>query len=159
MVVVSLLVVIAILLYLRRPDRDYSLSAALLIAAFTWLAIEIHVLRLLQDLVALAVAHWVDVTTALAAAILLVVPAMMLYIAVRDHLDHRARGPLRNLVPTHARHTVLNKFERRVATLMALGYRRTQAEATALNQMKRDLAHYRGTKGTARNQPGPHCHS
>jgi hypothetical protein len=153
MVVVFLLVVIAILLYRRRPDRDYSLSAALLIAAFTWLAIEIHVLRLLQDLVALAVAHWVDVTTALAAAILLVVPAMMLYIAVRDQLDHRAKspGPLRNLVPTHARHTVLNKFERRVATLMALGYRRTQAEATALNQMKRDLEHYPSTK--AHDQP------
>lgn len=142
MVVVFLLVVIAILLYLRRPDRDYSLSAALLIAALTWLAIEIHVLRLLQDIVALAVAHWVDVTTALAAAILLVVPAMMLYIAVRDQLD-RATGKSRD--------PVLNKFERRVATLMALGYRRTQAEATALNQMKRDLEHYPSTK--AHDQP------
>ena len=154
MVVVFLLVVIAILLCLRWPQRDYSLSAALLIAAFTWLAIEIHVLRLLQDLVALAVAHWVDVTTSLAAAILLVVPAMMLYIAVRDQLDGatgKSPSPLRNLVSTHARHSVLNKFERRVATLMALGYRRTQAEATALNQMKRDLEHYPSAK--AHNQP------
>lgn len=157
MVVVFLLVVIAILLCLRQPDRDYSLSAALLIAALTWLAIEIHLLGLLENLFAIALAHWIDVMIALAAAILLVVPAIMLYIAVREQIDNRATGkslgPLRDLVPTNTHNTVLSKFERRVATLMALGYRRTLAEATALHQMKRDLEHYRSTKRTANGEP------
>jgi hypothetical protein len=146
MTVAILVVVIAILLYTCHPKRDYTLSAALLIAAFTWLAIEIHVLRLLRDVLALALDHWVETVMAFGAIILLSVPAAILYIAVRDHLDgrnlvgagHQSHSPIRN--------TVLNKFERRVATLMALGYGRTQAEATALHQMKRDLEHYPNAK-------------
>ena len=127
MVVVSLLAVIAILLYLRQPHRDYSLGIALLIAAFTWLSIEIHLLELFRDVFALALDHWVDTVMAFCAVILLIVPATMIFVAVRDRLDDR--------------HTVLDRFERRVATLMALGYGRTDAEASALHQMKRDLSH------------------
>jgi hypothetical protein len=146
MTVAILLVVIAILLYSCHPRRDYTLSVALLIAAFTWLAIEIHLLHFLRDALALALEHWIETVTAFGAVILLIVPATMLYIAVRDQIDnrnlgrvcHRSRGPIRN--------TVLNRFERRVATLMALGYGRTQAEATALHQMKRDLDHYPNAK-------------
>ncbi|MGA9472666.1 MAG: hypothetical protein WBV36_09390 [Terriglobales bacterium] len=145
MTVAILVVVIAILLFTCHPKRDYTVSAALLIAAFTWLAIETHLLRLLRDVLALALDHWLDTVMAFGAVILLVVPASMLYIAVRDHLDrhrlahaqHESFGPSRITV---------NKFERRVATLMALGYSRTQAEATALHQMKRDLDHSLNTK-------------
>ncbi|MGA8301359.1 MAG: hypothetical protein WB817_17885, partial [Terriglobales bacterium] len=90
MLVVLLLVVIAVLLYLRHPDRDYTLSAAVLIAALTWLAIEVHLLRLLHDLFALAVDHWVDTVIGLSALLLLIVPAIMIYVAIRDQMDERA---------------------------------------------------------------------
>jgi hypothetical protein len=146
MTVAILVVVIAILLYTCHPKRDYTLSVALLIAAFTWLAIEIHVLRLLRDVFALALEHWIETVMAFGAVILLIVPAIMLYIAIRDQID--SRGLVRERHPSSGtvRSSVLNKFERRVATLMALGYGRTQAEATALHQMKRDLDHYPITK-------------
>ena len=137
MVVVFLLVVIALLLYLRQPHRDYTLSIALLIAALTWLSIEIHLLELLRDVFALAIDHWGDTVMAFCAAILLIVPASMIYVAVRD--------------PVATRHTVLDKFERRVATLMALGYGRTEAEATALHQMKRDMGHSASGRQTSHN--------
>jgi len=152
MTVVFLLVVIATLLYARHPQRDYTLSAALLIAALTWLAIEIHLLRILHDVFALAIANWVDVVMALGAAVLLVVPAVMLSIAVHDRMERRdgraefytsIGPPPVNSVPINS---VLNKFERRVATLIALGYGRTQAEITAVHQMKRDLSHQRGAR-------------
>jgi hypothetical protein len=137
MIVVSLLVVIAILLYLGQPHRDYTLGIALLIAALTWLSIEVHLLHLLRDVVALALDYWLDTLMALCAVILLIVPATMLYVGVRD--------------PVVARHTVLDKFERRVATLMALGYGRTEAETTALHQMKRDLSHSASGQRTSHN--------
>jgi signal transduction histidine kinase len=137
-----LLIAIAILLFTLRPGREYTLSAALLIAAFTWLAIEIHLLRILRDVFAFAVEHWFDTVMAFGAAILLSVPATMLYIAIRDQLDNHNFGRERPSSSGRVRNGVLDKFERRVATLMALGYGRTQAEATALHQMKRDLDRY-----------------
>jgi hypothetical protein len=139
MIVAILVVVIAILLYTCHLKRDYTVYAAPLIAAFTALAIEIHLLELLRDVFAIALDHWVDTVMAFGGIILLIVPALMLYIAVRDHVDNPNLGGKRyhSSVPVHS--TVLSKFERRVATLMALGYGRTQAEATALQQMKRDL--------------------
>jgi len=145
MTVAILVVVIAILLFTCHPERDYTVSAALLIGAFTWLAIEIHLLGLLRDVFALALDHWLDTVMAFGAVILLVVPASMLYLAVRDHLDRRSFAHAQHPSFGPSRNTV-NRFERRVATLMALGYGRTQAEATALHQMKRDLDHTSNTK-------------
>lgn len=142
MIVAILVVVIAILLYTCDPERDYTVTAALLIAAFTWLAIEVHLLRLLRDILALALDHWVETAMAFGAVILLSVPATILYVAVRDHLDGRHLVHAGHQSHSAARNTVLNKFERRVATLMGLGYGRTQAETTALHQMKRDLEHH-----------------
>ena len=135
MTVVFLLIVIVILLWARPAGRDYTFSIMLLIAALTWLAIEIHLLRILGGIFAVAVEHWFAIVLALGAAVLLSVPALMIYIAVQDHLE-------RHDVPERvheARGTVRSKFERRVDTLMALGYGRTQAEITAVRQMKRDL--------------------
>jgi hypothetical protein len=145
MTVAILVVVIAILLFTCHPKRDNTVSAALLIAAFTWLAIEIHLLRLLRDVFALALDHWLDTVMAFGAVILLVVPASMLYIAIRDHLDRRSLAHAQHQSFGPSRNTV-TRFERRVATLMALGYGRTLAEATALHQMKRDLDHSPSTK-------------
>lgn len=135
MTIVFLLVVIVILLYTRQASRDYSLGIGLLIAAFTWLAIEVHLLRILADLFELAVQHWLDVVVALGAAILLIVPAIMIYITLQDRLDDRSLRPQ----VQHSPGTVRGKFDRRVATLIALGYDRTQAEVTAVRLMKRDL--------------------
>lgn len=147
MLAVFLLVAIALLLCRRQPSRDCTLSAALLIAALTWLAIDVHLLHLLRDLFAVAVDHWFDTVVAFGAAVLLIVPATMLYVGIRDQMEERARrmerGERRGFgeaVPARAQHSVMDKFERRVATLMALGYSRTQAENTALHQMKRDMA-------------------
>jgi len=159
MTVAFLLAVIAILLYLRRPERDYSLGAAALIAAATWLAIDVHLLRLLQEVLALAVENWIDVVMGLGALLLLIVPAMMVYIGVREEIDKRALvGHPRErftracrAVSAHPENKVVDKFERRVATLTALGYGRTEAEATAFHQMKRDLNH----GGAARHESYP----
>ncbi len=155
MVVVFLLVVIALLLYLRQSQRDYTLSAAVLIAALTWLSIEIHLLGLLHDVMALALDHWLDAVMVFCAVILLIVPAMMIYVGIRDQLEERdeCRGEHSSLgraAAARSRHTVLDKYERRVATLRALGYGRTEAEATALHQMKRDMSH------SARGERTPH---
>ena len=135
MTVAFLLVVIVVLLCMRQAGRDYTLGIMLLIAAFTWLAIEIHLLRILGDIFAVAVENWFEIVMAFGAALLLSVPALMTYIAVRDHFDHRCvRGEVQE-----SHETVRVKFERRVDTMMALGYDRTQAEVTAVRQMKRDL--------------------
>ncbi|HVM94485.1 MAG TPA: hypothetical protein VMT67_16810 [Terriglobales bacterium] len=139
-VVFLLLVVIAMLLYVRRPN--YTFSVAVLIAALTWLAIDVHLLRLVQEMVAFVVENWADVAMGVGAVIVLIVPAMMIYIGVRDEIDKRATHPHQMFTPVgiaNARNRVLDKFERRVATLLALGYSRTEAEATAFHQMKRDL--------------------
>jgi hypothetical protein len=139
MTIAILLVVIAILIYTRRPGFEYTLGAALLITAFTWLAVEIHLLRILRDVFALVLDHWFDTLMVFGAAIVLSVPVTMLYIAIRDQFENRKLGREGHPLPVQVRNRVLDKFERRVATLMALGYGRTQAEATALHQMKRDL--------------------
>jgi hypothetical protein len=151
MTVAILLVAIAILLYMRHPKRDYSLGIALLIAAFTCLAIEIHLLRFLGDVFALAFEHWIETVLVFSAAILLIVPAIMLYVAVSDQIDSRALARAHHQSSGEIRNTVLSKFERRVATLMALGYGRTQAESTALHQMKRDLDRYPNAKQASNN--------
>jgi hypothetical protein len=142
MAVAVLLFVIAILLYKCHRKRDSTLSVALLIGAFTCLAIEIHMLRLLREVLAVALEHWVDTVVAFSGVILLIVPALMLYIAIRDQIDDRAIASAGDHSHGQVRNTVFDKFERRAATLMALGYGRTQAEATALQQMKRDLDHH-----------------
>ena len=144
MTVAFLLVVIVILLHTRRPDRDYTLGLMLLIAAFIGLAIKIRLLSILGDLFALALEHWLEIVMAFGAAILLIVPAIMIYIAVRDQLDNREKfqeshGPVRS------------KFERRVNTIMALGYGRTQAEATAMRLLKRDFENHPGAKQASKN--------
>ena len=139
MTVAFLLVVIVILLYTRRPDRDYTLGIMVLIAASIWLAIEIHLLSILADFFAVALEHWLEIVMAFGAAVLLIVPAIMIYIAVRDQLDNREKfqeshGPIRST------------FERRVTTLMALGYGRTQAEATAMRLLTRDFDNHLSAK-------------
>jgi hypothetical protein len=139
MTVIVLLVVIVVLLYTRRPDRDYTLGLMLLIAAFVWLAIEIHLLSILGDFFAVALEHWLDIVMAFGAAVLLIVPAIMIYIAVRDQLDNREK-----FQESHG--SVRSKFERRVTTLMALGYGRTQAEATAIRLLKRDFDNHPSAK-------------
>ncbi|MGA9640524.1 MAG: hypothetical protein WBQ72_03950 [Terriglobales bacterium] len=142
MTIVLLLVVIVILLYTHRARHEYTLGVFLLLAAFTLLAIQIHLLRILGELFALALQHWIELLTAFSGAMLLIVPAVMLYVALRDHTEKRpAPGN-----PPQPHGAVRSKFERRVATLMALGYGRTQAEMTALGQMKRDLQHLQREK-------------
>lgn len=128
MTLVFLLVVIVVLLYTRQADRDYTLGLVILIAALTWLAIEIHILRILADLFALALEHWIEIVMAFSAAVLLSVPLIMVYIALRDQLDNRAIR--KEFQESHG--AVRVKFNRRVAALMAQGYDRERAEAVAL---------------------------
>jgi len=142
MTVVFLLVVIAILLYRHQAGRNYTLGVGLLIAALTWLAIEIHLLRILRVVFAVAVEHWLDMVVAFGAAVLLIVPGIMIYLAVRDQLEHR---PLLQEF-RESRGTIRTKFDRRVATMLALGYDRVQAETTAMRLMKRDLSHHNTAK-------------
>lgn len=147
MTIVFLLVVIVVLLWTRQAGGDYTLGIGLLIAAFTWLAIEIHLLSILGDLFALALEHWLEIVMAFGAAILLIVPAIMIYIALRDQLDDLAMRPQFQQSPG----TVRSKFDRRVTTLIALGYGRTEAETTAIRLMKRDFHNNQGAKQASKN--------
>ena len=149
MTVAILVIVIAILLYTCHPKRDYTLNVALLIAAVTGLAIEIHVLDLLRDVLAIALDHWVETVVVFGGVILLIVPVLMLYIAIRDQIGNRKPVEERQQSRAPIRNTVLGKFDRRAATLMALGYGRTQAEAIALQQMKRDMDHHPAVRETS----------
>jgi hypothetical protein len=144
MTVAFLLVVIVILLYTRRPDRDYTVGIMVLIAASIWLAIEIRLLSILGDLFALALEHWLEIVMAFGAAILLIVPAIMIYIAVHDRLENHEK-----IEELHG--PILSTFERRVTTLMALGYGRTQAEATAIRLLKRDFENHPSAKQASNN--------
>lgn len=138
------LVVIVVLLYRRRPGHAYTLGVMVLIAAFLWLAIEIRLVSMLGDFLAIAVQHWIQIAIALAALVLLAVPALMIYVALGDQFNNRAS-------PRDSASPVRGKFERRVATLMALGYARTQAEVTAIRQLQRDFHKHSNAKPTSNN--------
>jgi hypothetical protein len=88
MTVVFLLVVIVVLLYTRQADRDYTLGLVFLIGAFIWLAVKIHLLSILGDLFALGLEHWTEIVMASSAALLLIVPAIMVYLAARVRFDN-----------------------------------------------------------------------
>ena len=108
MTVAFLVVAIVLLLYTRPDERDYTLGIMLLIGAFTWLAIEIHLLRILADLCAVALEHWIEIIVAFSAAVLLSVPVAMIYMAVRDQLDNRG---IRKAVQQSSR--TLDKFDQK----------------------------------------------
>ncbi len=132
MTVFFLVAVIVVLLSTQRVNRDYSVRIALLIAAFFWLAIEIHLLSILADLCALALEHWLEIVMAFCAAVVLSVPLIMVYIALCDQLDERAiRQEFRQ-----SHWTVRTRFNRRVAGLMAQGFDRERAEAATLRVLR-----------------------
>lgn len=145
MTVGFLLVVIVVLLYRRRPGRDYTPGVMVLIAALLWLAIRIQLVSMIGDLFTVAVQHWIQVVIALASLVLLIVPAVMIYVALGDQFKNRANFP-------EPACPVRSKFERRVATLMALGYARTQAEVTAIRQLQRDFHHTYSAQPSSRNR-------
>jgi hypothetical protein len=101
MTVLFLLAVIVLLLSTRQAERDYTIGIALLIGAFTWLAIEIHLLHVLADIFAAALEHWTEIVMALSVTILLIVPMIMLYIALRDELE---KGAIRRFRESDKRH-------------------------------------------------------
>ncbi len=144
MIVALSLVAIGFLLCTRRPGRDYTPGTVALIAGFIWLAIEIHLLGMLGDLLAAALRHWIQIVVSCGAAILLIVPALMIYLAVRDQFDNGTKV-------LDAHNPVRNTFERRVDTLRALGYGRTEAEATALRLLKRDFHNHPISKHGSKN--------
>jgi hypothetical protein len=90
MTVAFLLAVIVFLIYTGQAERDCTFGSVILIGACVWLAIEIKLLHILADLFAIALAHWLEIVIALSAGIVLFVPAVMLYISLRDQLDRRA---------------------------------------------------------------------
>jgi hypothetical protein len=139
MTVSVLLVVIIVLLFTRRPARDYTVGVMILIAAGVWLAIEIGLISMLGEVFALAAEHWIKIVVALASAVLLIVPAIMISVAVRDRFGSREKA-------RDSRSTVRYKFERRVNTLMGLGYGRTEAETTAFRLLRRDLNYHSDAK-------------
>ncbi len=108
MIVALLLVAIGILLCTRRSERDHTPGLMVLIGGFIWLAIEIHLLSMLGDLFAAALRHWIQIAAAFSVTILLIVPAIMIFIAIRDKFDSR------RVLDAH--NPVRNAFERRVET-------------------------------------------
>ena len=85
--VAFLLAVVVVLLCTRQTERDYTFAVLVLIGALIGLAIKINLLSILGDIFALALENWLSIVIALSAAIVLIVPALMIYVAVRDELD------------------------------------------------------------------------
>lgn len=143
MIVALLLVAIGILLCTRRSERDHTPGLMVLIGGFIWLAIEIHLLSMLGDLFAAALRHWIQIVAAFGVTILLIVPAIMIFITIRDKFDSR------RVLDAH--NPVRSTFERRVETMKALGYGRTEAEAIALRLLKRDFHNHAISKPASKN--------
>ncbi|MFZ1918691.1 MAG: hypothetical protein WAU58_14040 [Terriglobales bacterium] len=107
-VIVFLLFVAILLICTPRSERGLALGSMLAVGIAIWLAVRINLHRILGGIVGtIAGLVWEyrsDLLLFFAAAIVLIVPALMIYMTVRDQLDRRefeksvrARRSLRRL--------------------------------------------------------------
>ncbi len=89
MAVALLLAIVVVLLCTRQTERDYTFALLFLLAASIALAIKIRLISILGDVFGLAVENWLPIVIVLSAVIILIVPALMIYLAIRDQFDSR----------------------------------------------------------------------
>jgi len=93
-VIFFVLTVAVLLLCTPRGERALGLGAMAGVGIAIWIAVRISLhsvlAGMLGTLVELASEHWADLLMVFAAAVVLVVPVFMIYVAVGDQLEKRA---------------------------------------------------------------------
>jgi len=88
------LAVVALLICTPRSERGLAFGSMLMVGAAIWLAVRIKLASILGSIVGTVLAlgweYRIEILLAMGAAIVLVVPLLMIYIAVCDKLDERA---------------------------------------------------------------------
>jgi hypothetical protein len=159
LLIVLLLVLVFLLIFTPPEERVLAFGVMSAIAAATWVAFKLKLWAvlgsMLGSLLDLLWDNWQALLMALAASIVLIVPALMIYLLICDRLDDRAIR--REFLESSG--TVTQKLDSRVHTLMRLGYDRERAESLALNlvdkELKRLLENWFSPKSASRHAPAP----
>jgi MFS family permease len=139
-ILIVLLLVLAFLLIFTPPEeRAFAVGIISAIAVASWVVFQLKLWTLfgsmLGSLLDLLWDNWQAVLVALAASIVLIVPALMIYLVVCDRLDDRAIR--KEFLESSG--TVTKKLDSRVHELMRVGYDRQRAETVALNLVDKEL--------------------
>ena len=94
MLVALLVATIFALLWSNQIEHGYTLGSTALLVTILVLVLKIRLASLLGGLCELALAHWIEVVIAICAAIILLVPILMLYVILTDRRG--ARNSLRH---------------------------------------------------------------
>jgi hypothetical protein len=157
--IVLLLILVFLLIFTPPEERALAFGVVSAIAVATWVAFELKlwaiVGSMLGGLLDLLWDNWQALLMALAALIVLIVPALMIYLVICDRLDDRAIR--REFLESSG--TVTKKLDSRVHALVRLGYDRERAESVALNlvdkELKRMLEIWFSPKSASRAAPAP----
>jgi len=100
-VIFFLLIVAALLVCTPRGERKLALGSMLMVGAAIWVAVRINLHRILGDLlgnvIALAWDYREEILLACAAAVVLIVPVLMIYIALCDRVDRHGSAKARDV--------------------------------------------------------------
>jgi len=153
--IVVFLVAVFLLIFTPPEDRALAFGVMSAIAVATWIVFQLKLWAvlgsLLGSLLDLLWDNWQALAVALAASIVLIVPALMIYIIVCDRLDDRA---IRKEF-LESRGTVTQKLDSRVHALMRVGFDRERAESVALNLVDKELKTMLETWFSPKSQPRP----
>jgi len=155
--IVILLVLIFLLIFTPPEERALAFGVVSAIAIASWVAFKVKlwaiVGSMLGSLLDLLWDNWQALLMALGASIVLIVPALMIYLVICDRLDDRAIR--KEFLESSG--TVTHKLDSRVNALMRLGYDRERAESVALNladkKLKRMLEIWFSAKSASRAAP------
>jgi hypothetical protein len=157
--IVLLLILVFLLIFTPPEERALAFGVVSAIAVAAWVVFELKlwavVGSMLGSLLDLLWDNWQTLLMALAASIVLIVPALMIYLVICDRFDDRAIR--REFLESSG--TVTQKLDSRVHALMRLGYDRDRAESVALNlvdkELKRLLETWFSPKSASRPAPAP----
>jgi len=137
--IVLLLVVVFLLIFTPPEERALASGIMSVIPLGSWVVFKVKLWAVLGSLLGSLLdfvwENWQVLAMALAASIVLIVPALMIYLVICDRLDDRAIR--REFLESSG--TVTKKLESRVHALMRLGYDRERAESVALNLVDKEL--------------------
>jgi len=157
--IVLLLVVVFLLIFTPPEERALASGIMSVIPLGSWVVFKVKLWAVLGSLLGSLLdfvwENWQVLAMALAASIVLIVPALMIYLVICDRLDDRAIR--REFLESSG--TVSKKLDSRVHALMRLGYDRERAESVALNlvdkELKKKLELWFSTKSASRAELTP----
>ena len=157
--IVLFLVVVFLLIFTPPEERALASGIMSVIALGSWVVFKVKLWAVLGSLLGSLLdfvwENWQVLAMALAASIVLIVPALMIYLVICDRLDDRAIR--REFLESSG--TVSKKLDSRVHALMRLGYDRERAESVALNlvdkELKKRLELWFSTKSASRAELTP----